>query len=535
MNNEQFKSFLKKANKTVFNEDGKAVIYTRVSTKEQAENNQSLFTQKKYCEDYAKKNGIDVLAYFGGSYESAKSDERKEFKKMLEFVNRRKNISYIIVYSYDRFSRTGTNGAYISAELKKKGIVVVSATQNIDTTSISGEFQENLFHLFSQFDNNLRREKCVAGIQERLRRGYWVGPLPFGYRNANPGKGKEPKYELTDHGRLLKYAFKWKAELDITHKEIMERLAKKGLIITEKRISRILRNTFYCGKIISSHIPGEIIEGKQPKLISEEMFLKVNGMLNKTGYGQKLNKEAEELPLKKFVRSAKCGTPYTGYLAKKKGLWYYKNNRNGSCENRSAKKMNAKFAALMSSYHIKEEKYKEPLKDILLDIFKESNKEVMNQSKLNEKKIDKIEIQLDRLEERYVFEEINKSQYDKFKQKLEQEKEELLKEYDKEGFDLSNLEKAVDKALNYSFKLSEIWVSGDLEQKRKLQEMVFPEGIEYDHGNDVYRTFRVNVIFELIRSLSTENKDKKKGFSQFEPKKSHLVAGTGLEPVTFGL
>ena len=110
--------------------------------------------------------------------------------------------------------------------------------------------------------------------------------------------------------------------------------------------------------------------------------------------------------------------------------------------------MNAKFAALMSSYHIKEEKYKEPLKDILLDIFKESNKEVMNQSKLNEKKIDKIEIQLDRLEERYVFEEINKSQYDKFKQKLEQEKEELLKEYDKEGFDLSNLEKAGDKALN---------------------------------------------------------------------------------------
>ena len=152
----------------------------------------------------------------------------------------------------------------------------------------------------------------------------------------------------------------------------------------------------------------------------------------------------------------------------------------------------------------------------------------MNQSKLNEKKINKIEIQLDRLEERYVFEEINKSQYNKFKQKLEQEKEELLKEYDKSGFDLSNLEKAVDKALNYSFKLSDMWVCGNLEQKRKLQKMVFPEGIDYDHENDVYRTFRVNVIFELIRSLSTENKDKKKGFSQFEPKKSHLVERASL-------
>ena len=79
-----------------------------------------------------------------------------------------------------------------------------------------------------------------------------------------------------------------------------------------------------------------------------------------------------------------------------------------------------------------------------------------------------------------MFEEINKTQYDKFKAKLEQEKEQLLSEYEKEGIQLSNLEKAIEKALNYSFKLSDMWVYGDLEQKRKLQRMVFPEGIEYD-------------------------------------------------------
>ncbi len=318
MNNEQFKTFLKKVTKPVFNQDGQAVIYTRVSTKEQAENNQSLITQRKYCEEYAKKNGIDVIEYFGGSYESAKSDERKEFKKMLEFVNRRKNISYIIVYSFDRFSRTGTNGAYISSELKKKGIVVVSATQNIDSLSITGEFQENLFHLFSQFDNNLRRQKCVSGMQERLRRGYWVGPVPFGYTNLNIGKGKTPNYIINEDGKKLKYAFQWKAELGITHSEIKDRLAKKGLHISEKKISTLLRNPFYCGKIISNHIQGEIIEGKHPKIVSDELFLKVNGCLNKKGYGEKINKDAEDLPLKRFVKSAKCGTPYTGYLAKQK-------------------------------------------------------------------------------------------------------------------------------------------------------------------------------------------------------------------------
>ena len=49
------------------------MIYTRVSTKEQADTNQSLETQKKYCLQYALKNDLNVLGFFGGTYESAKT------------------------------------------------------------------------------------------------------------------------------------------------------------------------------------------------------------------------------------------------------------------------------------------------------------------------------------------------------------------------------------------------------------------------------------------------------------------------------
>lgn len=62
------------------------VIYTRVSSKEQMDTNQSLEWQKKYCDDYARKNSLVIKGYFGGTYESAKSDERKEFNRMLKFV-----------------------------------------------------------------------------------------------------------------------------------------------------------------------------------------------------------------------------------------------------------------------------------------------------------------------------------------------------------------------------------------------------------------------------------------------------------------
>jgi len=49
------------------------VIYTRVSSKEQMDTNQSLEWQKKYCDEYAIKNKLNIKGCFGGTYESAKS------------------------------------------------------------------------------------------------------------------------------------------------------------------------------------------------------------------------------------------------------------------------------------------------------------------------------------------------------------------------------------------------------------------------------------------------------------------------------
>ena len=98
---DKFKSFAPAKNE--FGQNNNAIIYTRVSTKEQADTNTSLETQKKYCENYAKANGLRVVGYFGGTYESAKSDERKEFKRMLKYVRQSGSVGYIIVYSYDRF------------------------------------------------------------------------------------------------------------------------------------------------------------------------------------------------------------------------------------------------------------------------------------------------------------------------------------------------------------------------------------------------------------------------------------------------
>src|SRR5437870_1859979 len=95
-----------------------AVIYTRVSTSEQT-SNLSLDVQRKACEQYAHKFGYSVMGFFGGTFESAATDERKQFNSMLSFVKKcRERVSYILVYSVDRFSRSGANAIYIKEQLR---------------------------------------------------------------------------------------------------------------------------------------------------------------------------------------------------------------------------------------------------------------------------------------------------------------------------------------------------------------------------------------------------------------------------------
>lgn len=98
----------------------------------------------------------------------------------------------------------------------------------------------------------------------------------------------------------------------------------------------------------------------------------------------------------------------------------------------------------------------------------------------------------------------------------------------------SNLELAIDKALNLSASLENIWTKGDLKQKQKLQNLVFPSGLGYDKSNDRVRTPKVNAIFGSIPILTKEISNIKNGelipVNQF----SDLVTPVGFKPTTAG-
>ncbi|MBC7450145.1 MAG: recombinase family protein [Cytophagales bacterium] len=117
---------------------------------------------------------------------------------------------------------------------------------------------------------------------------------------------------MSDKGKLLKKAFEWKLNEEISNIEISQRLTRQGLPITHKRLTPTLRNPFYCGYISSKLLDGEIVKGKHPALISEELFLKVNKLITgKTGY--KWSKDDEQAPMRRFMICTECGVLFTGY------------------------------------------------------------------------------------------------------------------------------------------------------------------------------------------------------------------------------
>ncbi len=219
-NLQQFQSFAKQNKKKIIVKS-EAVIYTRVSGSQQ-EDNTSLDSQKIQCTQYATRLNLDIKEYFGGTYESAKTDDRKQFQKMISYV-KKKRIAFIIVYSIDRFSRAGASAITIVEELKKIGINVLSVTQPVDVETSTGMFFQNLNLLFSKYDNDQRRDKTIMGMRQRLLNGYWMGKAPLGYKNARD-QNNVPIIIKDEKATIIKNIFLWKVNEGLTNTQIIERL-----------------------------------------------------------------------------------------------------------------------------------------------------------------------------------------------------------------------------------------------------------------------------------------------------------------------
>jgi DNA invertase Pin-like site-specific DNA recombinase len=147
-----------------------AVIYVRVSTKEQTEN-LSLPTQLRACEEYCRHEGYEVLERFKEEGESAKTTDRTELQNLLKYCRTNKGkVHFVVVYNLTRFAREKYDHFALRAFLKSLGTSLRSATEPIDDTS-TGKLMEGVLAAFAQFDNDVRSERTRAGNASGPRTG----------------------------------------------------------------------------------------------------------------------------------------------------------------------------------------------------------------------------------------------------------------------------------------------------------------------------------------------------------------------------
>lgn len=509
---------------------GNVVIYTRVSTKEQADKNMSLETQRKAIEEYALRQKLNVVASFGGTYESAKTDGRKEFQRMLEFIRKSKGkIAQILVYTLDRFSRTGGAAIKLATDLREKyGAAVFAVTQPGDTSNPSGVLHQNIQLLFSEFDNQQRRQRVIAGMSEKLKKGIWILRPPQGYDIIKINSVKS--IVINEEGKKIRKAFEWKV-MGMKNDDIMERLRRLGVNMYKQQLHKIFVNPFYCGLITHNFLNGKVVQGKHEALISQELFVRVNSMMSGSGQsGVPHSAEDNNIPLKVFMRCSECNVPFTGYIVKARGLYYYKCRTNGCRCNKSAKEIHHQFAGLLEKYTLKQELIK-PLFFHLQHTFDELLKTRAEAEKSLKSRLTEVNKKLETIEEKfYVLNEISREAFEKFGAKYRTEQGELLVELAKLPKTSSNIDIMIDEAAEIALKLGEIWTSSNVKLKEQLQKLVFPKGIIYDRKIGAVRTEKINSVFGLIPQLPGLSGGNEEGTTPFLSEQSLLVRIEGLEP-----
>ena len=540
MNNELLlKQFAKgNPNQTTEITGGNAIIYNRVSSKEQLDG-ASLETQLEKCLAYAESKNFNVIEpYFGGTFESAKSDkERKEFNKMLSFIKKNKHlkIKAVIVYMTARFSRTGSTS--IIEELEKMDIMVLSASSGYNPKTPSGKLNQRVELALASFDNESKSQTTIDNSIKKLQQGRWVNHAPRGY-DQKTTKAKQT-ITINAEGKFIRQAFHWKAEQKLTTEEIRKKLKNLGFTINKQKLSELLRNPFYCGWMSHKFLKGELLKGNHPAIVSEKIFLKANEVLKEShSSGYEITHNNEFLPLLGTIKCPHCGNKLSPSVSTKMRKKYNRNDacyyvcwRKGCCSNNSIRIVHPAFNNLFSSYSV-QEGYKEIFKLQLSKVFNGMNSESKSLLSTLKGQATELSNRIKTIEDNWAIETNSKKQEILWKKITEYEKDliEVQKEIEKHKNNSLNLQNFLDNGVNLIYNPLKLWELLDLEDKKRLQQLVFPNGFIFDKENKVIEPPMVNSLFGL-NALFTETFDKKeKGFFSKKTEKPQIVPGAGLEP-----
>ena len=151
----------------------KVCLYARVSRHEQSCERQ-LIELRELCENH---NYTIIEEYVDEGISGGKKS-RPSLDKMLKDAMSRK-FTMVITLELSRLGRSVQNMCEISSLLKSKKIDLFIKNQNVDTSTIVGDFFFNIMNSVSQYEKDLIAERIVSGLKTAKLKGRIGGKKPI--------------------------------------------------------------------------------------------------------------------------------------------------------------------------------------------------------------------------------------------------------------------------------------------------------------------------------------------------------------------
>jgi DNA invertase Pin-like site-specific DNA recombinase len=299
-----------------------AVIYARVSSREQEQEGYSIQAQLKALYAYAEKHGFEVVREFI-DIETAKVTGRKQFGEMVKFIAKAIDCRTILVEKTDRLYRNFED----SVRLEKLDIEIhFVKTGNILSKNAKAQtkFMHGIEVVSAKYYSDNLREEVIKGMREKAEQGVYPGRAPFGYRNNRLTRTIEVH---PDNSKIAKRIF----ELYSTAKFSLITLRKQIQIEFGKTINRsylhtILLNSAYIGIF---EWGGVKYQGSHERFISNQLFETVQDVIHGHHKG-KYSKH--DIAFRGMMTCAHDNLTVTAELKKGKYVYYRCSGYHGKCE-----------------------------------------------------------------------------------------------------------------------------------------------------------------------------------------------------------
>lgn len=503
----------------------RALLYTRVSTKEQVEEGNSLPTQKRICERYAESNGIRVVGHYCEEGESAKTVNRTKLKEMMQYCTLNKNhVDAILIYRIDRLSRETSDYLQLKSFFGSLGIRVISASENIEDSPV-GRFIENVLAGSAQFDNEVRAERSKNGMVDAVKDGRWVWKAPFGYKNVKV-EGRKNIAPIDDRRTLELLEESWRLiDNGYSETESLKIVTANGLrngdgkSLTIQHFSKMLRNRLYMGVIEAFNMS---ISSKSIKPIIEEgLWIRVYERL--TGRNKapaRYNKLNPEYPLRGVLHCLN-GHRMTGSSPRGNGGRYPKYHCpkcRGQGFSFNVDETNTKFVKYANNFN-----YREDFAEALLVAVKLNLEEQNILANKERKAFNRRLLELDAFDKEVTKKNIRGVYTDQHTKKVLdeslREKTEIKLNLNQLNDNVEDAEEIVEYGTSKLSDIGEAWKQiEDMNVKSRFQKWLFPAGLVFD--GEEFGTSQIPLCLSIKKELSEEN--------------SLLVIPRGIEPLLPG-